>query len=258
MSVPEVSLKIRPGIELGSISDVGCHRENNEDRYQYWESADDEELERKGRLAIVADWMGGYEGGQEASRIAVETIERVYVEGKLDPQSLLVMGIHGAHQRILEYAIQDPGMQGMGTTCTAVALVGSRLFYAHIGDSRLYLIRGKTVSRVTRDHSYVSRLVETGLISSEEAENHPHRNILTAALGAGSEIAPEWPANPVTIESGDTILLCTDGLWGVVAEKDLQTAVAGNDPQESCRRLVQIAKEHGGPDNITAMIIRVE
>ena len=123
MNVPEVFLKIRPGIELGSISDVGCHRENNEDRYEYWESTNDDEFQRKGRLAIVADGMGGYEGGQEASRIAVETIEQVYAEGSLDPQSLLIMGVQSAHQRILEYAIQDPDMQGMGTTCTAIALV---------------------------------------------------------------------------------------------------------------------------------------
>lgn len=252
-------MKIRPGIELGSLTDVGCHRENNEDRHQYWEPADDEEFKRKGRLAIVADGMGGYEGGQEASRIAVETIERIYAEGNhLDPQSLLIMGIRNAHQRILEYATENPALQGMGTTCTAIALVGSNLFYAHIGDSRLYLIRSNAISRITRDHSYVGRLVETGLISSVEAESHPHRNILTAALGAGAEIVPECPADPITLEAGDALLLCTDGLWGVVAENEIQIVVTNNDPQESCRRLIEIAKEHGGPDNITAMIIRVE
>lgn len=252
-------MKIRPGIKLGSLSDVGCHRENNEDRYQYWEPAGDEEFERKGRLAIVADGMGGYEGGQEASRIAVETIEHYYADSKPgDPQSLLLEGFQSAHLRIQQQGDENPGYQGMGTTSTAIAVVGSRLYYAHIGDSRLYLIRAAKISRVTRDHSYVGRLVETGIISSEEAETHPHRNVLTAALGVGIEIAPEFPRQPIALEAGDILLLCTDGLWGLVTEKEMQISVSNNPPQKACQRLVRIAKENGGPDNITVMVIRIE
>jgi len=250
-------LKIRPGIELGSLTDVGCHRENNEDYFQYWEPASNEEFTRKGRLAIIADGMGGYEGGQEASRIAVQTIERTYADGDSDPQSLLIDGINSAHQRILQHASEHPALAGMGTTCTAIALVGGHLHYAHIGDSRLYLIRSGKISRITRDHSYVNRLVETGLISSEEAENHPHRNVLTAALGAGNEIAPEYPVDPLTIACGDVLVLCTDGLWGVVTNEEIRIAVTGGKPLPACQNLVRLAKQHGGPDNITVMVLRI-
>ena len=251
-------LKIRPGIEMGSLTDVGCHRENNEDRFQYWEPAGDEDFARKGRLAIIADGMGGHEGGQEASRIAVQTIERIYADGDShDPQLLLIEGIQAAHQRILQYANEHPGLSGMGTTCTAIALLGARLFYVHIGDSRLYLMRSKKISRITRDHSYVNRLVETGLISPEEAENHPHRNVLTAALGAGAEIAPEYPPSPLMLASDDVLVLCTDGLWGLVTSEEIQIAVSENRPQAACDGLVRLAKEHGGPDNITLMVLRV-
>src|SRR5207253_631046 len=164
-------MRIRPGIEVASLSDVGCLRQNNEDRYSYWEPASEEEFRRKGRLAIVADGMGGYEGGQEASRIAVETVEQVYSSSIHDnPQALLSTGFRAAHQRIQEQASNDPALHGMGTTCTAIALLENNLYYAHVGDSRLYMVRDGSISLLTRDHSYVSRLVEEGILSAEEAE----------------------------------------------------------------------------------------
>src|SRR2546430_14800570 len=186
------AMQIRPGIELAGLSDVGCQRKNNEDRYSYWEPVSDEEFRRKGRLAIVADGMGGYEGGQEASGIAVETVEEVYA-GTLndDPRSLLNAGFRAAHQRIQEQASKNLVLHGMGTTCTAIALLGNTLHFAHVGDSRLYLVRDGSISALTRDHSYVNRLLEDGILSAEEAESHPQRHILTAALGSGAEVFPD-------------------------------------------------------------------
>jgi protein phosphatase len=251
-------MRIRPGIELAGLSDVGCQRENNEDYYAYWEPENDEQFQRLGRLVLVADGMGGYEGGQEASHLAVQTIQDVYgsaSEG--DPQARLLAAFVAAHIRIQKHAEEHPELQGMGTTCTAVALVGDRMYYAHVGDSRLYLMRDKTVSRLTRDHSYVSRLVENGLISSEEAESHPQRHILTAALGAGTEVAPDYREEPMPMKQGDTLILCTDGLWSVVSEQEIQKAVAKKSPQEACKELVKNARSHGGPDNITLQIVRV-
>lgn len=251
-------MKVRPGVELAGLSDVGCQRENNEDRYSYWEPASDQQFPLKGRLAIVADGMGGYEGGQEASRIAVEVIEEVYAGAEAgDPRTWLQEGFQVAHHRIQEYAGKYPDLHGMGTTCTAMALLDHQLFFAHVGDSRLYLVRGSNISRLTHDHSYVSRLVQNGVLRAEEAETHPQRHILTAALGAGNNVTPDSPAQPVVLESGDVLVLCTDGLWGLLAENEIQSAVAGKNAAEICETLVETAKKRGGPDNITVQVMRI-
>jgi PPM family protein phosphatase len=250
-------MRIRPGIEVASLSDVGCQRQNNEDRYSYWEPASEEEFRRKGRLAIVADGMGGYEGGQEASRIAVETVEKVYSSGIHDnPQALLSTGFRAAHQRIQEQASNDPALHGMGTTCTAIALLENNLYYAHVGDSRLYMVRDGSISLLTRDHSYVSRLVEEGILSAEEAESHPQRHILTAALGSGGDVFPETAPKPIALQKDDVLILCTDGLWGVVGESEIRGAVA-RQPEQACKDLIASAKQRGGPDNITVQLLRL-
>jgi serine/threonine protein phosphatase PrpC len=240
------------------MSDIGCQRENNEDQYAYWEPNADEEFARKGRLAIVADGMGGHEGGQEASRIAVEAIQEIFAHtAEADLRSLLLTGFQIAHERILEYAAAHPELHGMGTTATAIVLLGNQLYFAHVGDSRLYLVRGASITRLTHDHSYVGRLVQNGVISPEEAETHPQRHILTAALGAGTEILPETPEHPFALEKGDVLVLCTDGLWSLLAENEIQSIVANNEPQEACRALIQLTKDRGGPDNITVQVLRI-
>jgi serine/threonine protein phosphatase PrpC len=251
-------MSTRPGIEVAGLSDLGCQRENNEDSYSYWEPAGDAEFAQKGRLAVVADGMGGHEGGQEASRIAVESIQETYADTPTtDPQALLTAGFHEAHQRIQSYAAAHLKLRGMGTTATAAVLLANRLYYAHIGDSRLYRITKDEVTRLTHDHSYVGRLVESGVITPEEAEAHPQRNILTAALGAGAEIVVEAPATPIPLGAGDTLVLCTDGLWGQITDLELQQAVLKNSPVSACRALVNLARERGGPDNITVQVLRV-
>jgi len=252
-------MSIRPGIEVASLSDLGCVRENNEDSYSYWEPRSDAEFAQKGRLAVVADGMGGHEGGQEASRIAVEAIQETYADTPVaDPQVLLTAGFHEAHQRIQRYAADHIKLRGMGTTATAVVILANRLYYAHVGDSRLYRITKDQVTRLTHDHSYVGRLVESGVISAEEAEAHPQRNILTAALGAGAEVAVENPEAAILLKPADTLVLCTDGLWGQLTDGELQRTVLQNPPATACRALVNLARERGGPDNITVQVLRVE
>lgn len=250
--------KTKPGIELASLTDVGHQRSNNEDSYLYWEPDSEKEFSRKGRLAIVADGMGGYEGGQEASRMAVETVRSVYdrtFDG--NPQEALIAAFDAAHSAIQLYAAEHPEFQGMGTTCTALCIVGCKLYFAHVGDSRLYLVRPKTISRLTRDHSYVGRLVETGIVRAEDAESHPQRHILTAALGSGREVVPDVPDEPLVIEKGDTLVLCTDGLWSLVNEQELAAAVRSGTPAKSSAALMQTALERGGPDNITVLVLRI-
>src|SRR5437868_3416492 len=220
-------MKARPGVEVSGQSDIGCQRENNEDSFGYWEPEDDEEFRRKGRLAIVADGMGGYEGGQEASHLAVETVSSFYREHNGDePQQTLNQALQAAHDRVREHGFAHPKLRGMGTTCTAIALVGNALHYAHVGDTRLYLVRGGQISQITHDHSYVGRLLESGMISREEAERHPQRNILTAALGSGPDLILESPQKPELVQSGDILVVCSDGLWGQVQDAEILKAVA--------------------------------
>jgi PPM family protein phosphatase len=251
-------MHVRPDVDVAGLSDVGCQRENNEDSYLYWEPVDDKEFERKGRLAVIADGMGGHEGGQEASRLAVETVREVYDIGfRDDPQAVLVESFAAAHTRILNYADQHPAFQGMGTTCTALAVLDHHLYFAHVGDSRLYLIREANIQRLTRDHSYVGRLVESGLVRPEDAERHPQRHILTAALGAGMDLAVDVAGQSRALQDGDHLLLCTDGLWGVVGDEELEAAVSGHGPAECCAALVKLARQRGGPDNITLQVLHV-
>lgn len=251
-------MKIRPGIEIAALTDVGCQRENNEDSYGYWESDDDAVFARLGRLAIVADGMGGHEGGQIASHIAVDAIQESYANTTAaDPQHALVTALGDAHRRIQQRAREDANLQGMGTTSTAFAIVGRQLHYAHVGDSRLYLLRNGTLKVLSRDHSLVARLVETGLIREEEAENHPQKHVLTAALGVAADIEPDAPAQPIPLENSDIVVICTDGLWGQLTEKELREILVSQKPAQACQSLVRLAKEHGGPDNLTLQIARI-
>jgi serine/threonine protein phosphatase PrpC len=250
-------MHIRPGIEMASLTDVGCQRENNEDFLSYWEPDSDADFQKKGRLALIADGMGGYEGGQEASRLAVETIQGIYNDSVDDPRDALLRGFRTAHEKIQQYAAAHPEFEGMGTTCTALTLNNLHLYFAHVGDSRLYLLRGATISRLTRDHSYVGRLVESGVLRSDEAERHPQRHILTAALGAGAEIVADAPLQPIDLEHGDILVLCTDGLWSLIHEPEILEIVTKQPASAACKELVRLARERGGPDNITVQVLRV-
>lgn len=251
-------MKLRTGIEVSSQSDIGCMRQNNEDSFGYWEPEDDRLFLRKGRLAVVADGMGGYEGGQEASRLAVDTLVAVYRDfGGDDPQAALVEALQTAHEQIRNYSNDHPELRGMGTTCTAAAIVQDSLYYVHVGDTRLYLIRDGQITKVTRDHSYVGRLVESGLISPEEAEKHPQRNILTAALGTNPELVIDSPSQPEPLRHEDVLLICTDGLWGQVRDPEILDAVDNKPAEQAGRELIGLARERGGPDNITVEILRM-
>jgi serine/threonine protein phosphatase PrpC len=251
-------MKVRTGIEVSSQSDIGCLRKNNEDSFGYWEPEDDRQFLRKGRLAVVADGMGGYEGGQEASRLAVESMVTVYRDFTGDdPQAALVEALQTAHEQIRHYSFEHPELRGMGTTCTAAAIVQDELYYVHVGDTRLYLIRDGQITRVTRDHSYVGRLVEAGMISPQEAETHPQRNILTSALGTNPDLVMDSPKQPEHLRPEDVLLICSDGLWGQVRDSEILDAVDHKSAEQAGRELISLARDRGGPDNITVEILRL-
>lgn len=251
-------MKVHPGMQVACLTDVGCQREDNEDSYAYWESPDEAVFARLGRLAIVADGMGGCEGGQFASRIAVDSVQKSYsLAREGDPQQLLLDAVRLANARVQEQARATPSLRGMGTTLTAAAIIGSYLYFAHVGDSRLYLLRGGTLRALTRDHTLVARLVESGVIRPEDADSHPQKHVLTAAVGVGEDVAPDSPEAEIALEKSDVLLLCTDGLWGQMSDAEITEILASNKPEQAARELVQLAKDHGGPDNITVQVLRV-
>jgi PPM family protein phosphatase len=251
-------MQIRPGIELGNLTDTGCHREKNEDYYCYSEPDDEQQFQRKGRLAVVADGMGGHEGGQVASSIAVETVRDSYLNHPSDdPAEALTTAFQEAHAAILEHARVHPELHGMGTTCTAVVVRDRQLSYCHVGDSRLYLIRGFSISQLTEDHSAVGRLVRDGVLTPEQAAVHPERNVLTAALGMDAPVPLDFPDYPMPLEPSDILLICSDGLHGLVGNEEMAAVAATSSPREACQELVRIAKDRGGFDNITVQILKV-
>jgi len=148
-------------------------------------------------------------------------------------------------------------LQGMGTTCTAAAIVGDALHYVHVGDTRLYLIRDGAIRQVTRDHSYVGRLVEAGMITREEAERHPQRNILTAAVGTAPELMLDASDHPEPLLPNDVIVICTDGLWGQVRDEEILDAAQTKTPEAAGAALIELARQRGGPDNITLQLLRL-
>jgi PPM family protein phosphatase len=252
-------MKIRPGIELANLTDIGCERTENEDSFCYAEPESDEELLKRGRLVVIADGMGGQEGGQIASGIAVDTVREIFLNGPAgDPAAALEAAYLSAHLAIQNYAREHPDVAGMGTTCTSAVLHDGHLTYGHVGDSRLYLLRGGTIGRLTRDQSYVQHMVEIGVISPEEAATHPSRNILTSALGAAANVEADFAEAPIRLESADVLLFCTDGLHGQVSDDEMLAAASENSPREACVKLVELAKSRGGPDNITIQIVRIE
>lgn len=251
-------MEIRSGIELANLTDVGCERENNEDYFCYWEPPTEEEFRRKGRLAIIADGMGGAEGGEIASRLAVDAVRSTYLtQSEGDPLSSLIDGFRAAHEAILDFVGRRPELQGMGTTCTAVALADGHAHFVHVGDSRLYLIRDSSLRLLTEDHTAIKRLIDQGVIKPEDAATHPQRHVLTAALGASKEVNADFSPSGIPLHTGDTFVLCTDGLWGLVSDEEIFSVVSSNAPSPACKELVRIAKARGGPDNITVQILRL-
>jgi PPM family protein phosphatase len=225
---------------------VGRVREGNEDSYMVREP-----------LFAVADGMGGHQGGEVASNLALASMESIAQEPPPDGDSAprLAEVVREANRVVLQRANSDPSLSGMGTTLTAVlAGSGGRVHLAHVGDSRAYLLRDGEMSQLTRDQTVVQRLVDEGRISPEEAEIHPQRSILTNALGVDRDIEVDEASYELGV--GDRLLLCSDGLSGMVPEVDIQRILVENeDPQAACDALVEAANQAGGQDNITALIL---
>ena len=244
-------------IETCMATDIGCVRTSNQDSIAFVSPGDPEELRRRGVLAVVADGMGGHNGGEVASRVAVETIcRRYFASHDDDPLRAIEQALLEANAAIFRYAEADRALSGMGTTATVLALIGRRMCFGHVGDSRLYRCSGGLLTQLTKDDTLVEQMVSEGLITAEQARYHPERNILLRSLGTHPDlrVTAEGGDPP---QLGDTFVLCSDGLYDGVEAREIAEVVEACDPQDACRRLIELARERGGSDNISVGVIAV-
>lgn len=239
-------------VQMAGACDPGIARDHNEDAI-----ALQEDDGRGYFLALICDGMGGHNAGEVASAIAVETISDYLAEnwGQLEPAALLERAFATASARIDEQAENNPAARGMG--CTAVLALGvkEKLFVAHAGDSRGYRLREGELGYLTSDHTMVQEMLDNGLITKEQAAVHPYRGRISRCLGHGKNKGDPTITEYV-FERGDNVLLCSDGLSDVVAEDEIQALIGQRDVRSSCRRLIEAANKAGGPDNISAVVMR--
>ena len=244
-------------LEVAQLTDVGRKREHNEDNMAYVIPKDPQVMAKKGALFIVADGMGGHAAGEVASEIAVDTVSNVYYQDDSDDAaSSLLHAIKRANALIHQRAAENMLRSGMGTTCVAAVLRGNMAYIANVGDSRAYLVRNGQVKQVSQDHSWVAEQVRAGLLTEDQARTHAQRNVITRCLGTQADV--EIDVFPEQLEDKDALVLCTDGLSGLVSDDEIRRIVGQSVPQDSVYHLVQRANENGGPDNITAIVISVQ
>ncbi|WP_285734610.1 Stp1/IreP family PP2C-type Ser/Thr phosphatase [Nocardiopsis sp. ATB16-24] len=234
-------------LRYAAYSDVGCLREGNEDSGYAGQ-----------HLLAVADGMGGYAGGEVASSIAISTIRRLDSEapGPDEMAEALQRAVEQANASLSRRIMEEPQLENMGTTLTAMLWSGPRVALIHIGDSRAYLLRGSRFEQITHDHTLVQTLVDEGKITEEEVATHPQRSLILRALDGKSPVDPDISISEA--KAGDRYLLCSDGLSGVVSKKTIhETLVAEPDPGTAAKKLIDLAIRGGGPDNITAVIADV-
>lgn len=249
-------------VQVAGQTDVGCVRANNEDSFGYDSACG---------IYVVCDGMGGQAAGEVASKLAVDTVldyfRRHTPEGKF-PQvgenfddisphaNALASAVQAASLRVFQEAQEHPGRQGMGTTIVALLLRAAAASVAHVGDSRVYLLRDGQIRQLTTDHSLVMEQVRRGLMTVEEAERSSMQNIITRALGSEESVEPD--VQEVEVAPGDILLLATDGLTKLVKEPRLREITASaHSLEKACEALVAAARAAGGDDNITCLLVRI-
>jgi protein phosphatase len=234
-------------IALASLSDAGRVRSENQDVLALLENTSRE------RLLLVADGMGGHRGGETASRICLQMVERVFREPHGTPEQRLRRSLELANEEIYSHALANPELRGMGTTAVAALLAPlGGAWVAWVGDSRCYRLRDGALEQLTQDHTLMTEWIAIGVITAEAAKAHPRRHELTRALGQSPDVAVDLVA--IDLRPGDRLLLCSDGLHGYVAESVLALALATGTPDEVARALVDAANASGGTDNVSVVV----
>lgn len=236
--------KVGVNMNYSVITDVGRTRTNNQDCYYV---AD--------KWCVVADGMGGHNGGEVASRYAIEVIRANLRQQSFGIDILLKNAITKANSVIYNMSVDDPTLEGMGTTVVLCYFEGDSVYIAHVGDSRAYHLSEDGLQQVTNDHSIVQQLIESGTITPREAKTHPQKNLITRAIGTESTI--DIDICRVGIKKGDYILLCTDGLTSFVSDDEIEAVIKTHELDDAVSELVNMANSKGGTDNITIILIKV-
>ena len=249
---------IQKSVAASVQTDVGCVREANEDAGRHVQPNDAETQVLKGTLTVVADGMGGHASGEIASAMAIDLIGELYYADRENPPTFaLKNAIETASAEIYRHSLTAEQFYGMGTTVVALVLFDDSAIAAHVGDSRLYRLRGAKLEMLTTDHSQVMEMVKHGIISMEEARNHDDKNVILRAVGTQATVEAEV-SPPFAVEIGDTFLLCSDGLSDMVEDAEIERIMnSSGDLHIIGERLITEAKTQGGHDNITAGIVRV-
>jgi len=243
-------------VKLGAKTDLGRVRDNNEDKFDFFEPEDAAVLATKGSFYAVADGMGGHSAGQIACELALKTVmESYYASPNAEIESSLRRAVESANGLIYDTAQAIPDRQGMGTTLTAAIIREDQVTLAQVGDSRAYLLRGGVITQLTEDHSWVAEQVRLGTMTLAEAQISPFRNIITRSIGTAATVEADVFTHEMRV--GDTLLLCSDGLTGHLEPEELQAVLQQHGPSVAALALVEAANERGGRDNITALILSV-
>ncbi|MCZ6689478.1 MAG: protein phosphatase 2C domain-containing protein [Planctomycetota bacterium] len=245
-------------VTVGHSTHTGRVREANQDAVVFYEPDEQDLLETIGRLIVIADGVGGHPGGDKAAQTAVSRIQECYAESDgTDPPESLRAAFVDANRTIHEMGLREKSLLGMGTTCTALVVRGKEAFLAHVGDSRAYFMRDGTIRQLTKDHSAAWALLEAGKITKEEYERHPKSRVIRRSLGYLARVKVDLSRRALAILPGDILLLCSDGLTGVVPDPEILSMATKYPPQEACEKLVARANMKGGPDNISVAIAQI-
>ena len=249
-------------LTLGSLTHVGMKRSANEDSHCALVGLNGPP--GSDALLAVADGMGGHAAGEVASAMAIQGIRSRLSRdglgegaqpGPLDYERLMKQAVQDLNSEVRK-AAEQPATMGMGTTLTAALILGPLVIISHVGDSRAYLFRSGRMQQLSQDHSWVAEEVARGALTESEAREHPRRNILTRALGVTTDVEVDTSASE--LEEGDVLLLCSDGLHGLVGDEEIARTSTAFEPQEACEVLVQRANDLGGNDNVTVVIARID
>lgn len=243
-------------VESSQLSDVGRKRRHNEDYVGFYEPGQIADLETRGRLYVLADGVGGAAAGEIASQYTVKKIIYSYYQSSDDDAATqLRRAIEGANADIFAQNLRRTDHREMATTVVAAVIQGNRLTVANVGDSRAYIVRGESIEQITEDHSLVAELISDGSITAEQAETHPYRNVILRSVGAHETVQVDIFSR--LLAPGDLLILCSDGLLRHVNDQELADIARAYSPSEAAQRLVSLANERGGDDNITISITHI-